>query len=94
MFFTHLVGPTIKLKSQRPTNGTGNKLLPKESSYTLQTVALKGWMLTNQRTKAHLVEEVSHASQITESEIPFYSSRCIASFGVKCVFNISGRTHE
>lgn len=39
----------LKLKSQRPTSHTGNKLLPKESGSTLQTVALNGWMLTNQR---------------------------------------------
>lgn len=44
MFVTQLLKPTIKIKRQRPTNRTGNKLLPKESSYTLQTAALNGWM--------------------------------------------------
>lgn len=50
--------------------------------------------VTNQRAAAHLIEEVSHASQTTESEILLYSSRCTGSFREKCVFGISGRTHE
>lgn len=43
---------------------------------------------------AHLIEEVSHASQTTESKILFYSSRCIASSGQKCVFDIFWRTPQ
>lgn len=75
MIVTQLLKPTIKLKRQRPTNHTGNKLLWKESSYTLQTVALGG------RYKPESCSTFDGRGQLhqSESEILVYSSRCIKS---------------
>lgn len=39
------------------------------------------------RTAAHSIEEVAHAA---ESEIQFYSPRCTASFGEKCLTFLVG----
>lgn len=73
MIVTQLLKPPIKLKRQRLTNHTGNKLLWKESSYTLHTVALSGCY----KPESCSTFDRRGQSRQSESEILFDSSRCI-----------------